>query len=411
MSTATPPQAVDLTDVDLFVDQRHYELLSWLRANDPVYWNPSEQGGFWALTRYDDIAAAYVDHASFSSAGGPMLGGSFQSGETDTAANRMLVASDPPRHRLLRQVVHKAFGPDYVAAVVEQVTVLVAAAVDRALAAGGCDVATDIAPELPAGALMAMMGLSHTQAHELIAMTRRMIGFRDPSWVDTEGDERLRLAVLQADLFEFFADILRDRRRNPGSDLVSLLATADVNGRRLPEEDILYNCVNVAVGGNETSSYTAAAGVLALIENPAEHRRLSEDPDLMDGAVNEMLRWATTNAYVLRVAVRDVAVGAKLIRAGEPVTLWNVSANRDERRFADPDEFRVTRSPNKHLTYGVGIHRCVGSVVAQAELSILFRELIDSRVRFALAGPVTRLRSNFIQGIAGLPVELTGVTR
>ncbi len=411
MSTATPPQAVDLTDVDAFVEQRHYGMLSWLRANEPVYRHPAEEGGFWALTRYDDVAAAYVDHATFSSAGGPMLGGSFQSGETDTAANRMLVASDPPRHRMVRQVVHKVFGPDYVAAVAERVSGLVDAAVERALAAGGCDFATDIAPELPAGALMAMMGISHAQAHELITMTRRMIGFRDPSWVDTGGDERLRLAVLQADIFEFFADILRDRRRSPGSDLVSVLAAAEVNGRRMPEEDILYNCMNVAVGGNETSSYTAAAGVLALIENPAEHRRLRADPGVMDSAVNEMLRWASTNAYVLRVAVRDVEIGGKLIRAGEPVTLWNVSANRDERQFAHPDEFRVTRSPNKHITYGVGIHRCIGSVVAQAELAILFRKLTESRASFSLAGPVTRLRSNFIQGIAGLPIELTGEKR
>jgi cytochrome P450 len=395
---------IELTNVDAFVEQRHHEMFAWLRAHEPVF---RDESGFWALTRYDDICAAYLDHATFSSARGPMLGGSFSSGEVDSAANRMLVASDPPRHRMLRQLMHKVFDPSFVTRTATQVEQVVNRAVDTALADGGCDFAVDIAPELPAGALMAMVGVSHDEAHELIGMTRRMIGFRDPNWVDTSGDERLRLAVIQSEIFEFFAEILRHKRRRPGDDMVSILAAAEVNGRRLPEEDILYNCVNVAVGGNETSSYSAVAGVLALIENPDQHDLLLLDPDLVGPAVNEVLRWATTNAYVLRVPTRDVEVGGRLIREGEPVTLWNVSANRDEAHFPDGDRFLVRRSPNRHITYGAGIHRCIGSVVAQVELPILFRRLADSRVRFEPAGDVVRLRSNFIQGITSLRVRMS----
>ncbi|WP_216216090.1 cytochrome P450 [Amycolatopsis aidingensis] len=399
--------AIDLTDPDAFVHGRHHEMLAWLRRHDPVYWHPTGAGGgFWALTTYRDIFDAYNDHSGLSSSGGPMLGGSFSSGEVDTAANRMLVASDPPRHRMLRHAMHTVFGPEFVDRVAREVTAGVNAVVDRALADGGCDFATDIAPELPARALVAMVGIGEQDAHTLINMTRRMIGFRDPNWVDTAEDERLRLAMIQAEIFEFFADILRERRRKPGSDLVSVLAEAEVNGHRLPEEDILYNCMNVAVGGNETSSYTAVAGVLALIENPDQHRLLLDRPDLLDSAVNEILRWATSNAYVLRRATRDVSIGDKVITAGQPVTLWNVSANMDERQFDRPEEFRLDRSPNRHLAYGVGIHRCIGSVVAQVELPILFRRLAQSRVRFALDGEITRLRSNFIQGITALPVTM-----
>ncbi len=395
---------IDLTDVDAFVALEHHDMFRYLRANDPVYRDPS---GFWALTRYDDISAAYVDHSAFSSAGGPMLGGSFSTVGADSAANRMLVASDQPRHRMLRQVLHKVFSPSFVTRIEGQVRELVDDAVDRALADGGCDFSTDIAPELPAGALMAMIGISRADAHELIGMTRRMIGFRDPNWVDVEGDERIRLGVLQAEIFEFFADLLSERRARPGDDLVSILATAEVNGRKLPEEDILYNCMNVAVGGNETSSYTAVAGALALIENPDQHRILLDDPTVMDTAVNEMLRWATTNAYVLRVATRDIELHGRTISAGEAVTLWNVSANRDEEHFEDGDRFRITRSPNRHMTYGIGIHRCIGSVVAQVELAALFNRLTTSRVRFELAGDPVRLRSNFIQGITRLPVRMS----
>lgn len=395
--------AIDLTDVDMFVQQRHHELFAWLRTHEPIHRHPL---GFWAVTRHADIARIYADNGVFSSANGPMLGGSYSSEETDSAANRMLVASDPPRHRILRQLLHRAFAPDLLSRVEHQVEVLVEDALAKALSAGSCDFAVDIAPELPAAALMVLMGVTHEQAHTLIGMTRQMIGFRDPHWVETSGDERLRLATIQADIFDFFADILWARRAKPGEDMVSLLAGADLNGRRLTDEEILYNCLNLAVGGNETSSHSATAGLLALIENPDQYQLLVEASDVPQSATNEILRWATTNAYVLRVAKQDVEVGGQRIGAGDPVTLWNVSANRDETEFVDADRFLLRRSPNRHLSYGAGIHRCIGANLAQVELSTLFRRCVHKKIRFTLAGDVVRLRSNFIQGISSLPVEM-----
>lgn len=402
--------AIDLTDVNAFAAQRHHEMFAWLRQHDPVHRQDSGQGTFWALTRYDDVAAAYADDVTYSSACGPMLGGSFQKGQVDTAANRMLVASDNPRHRLLRQVMQRMFGPEFVRRVSEQVGVLVDAEIDRLLAEGGGDLAIGMALELPAGALMVLMGISRTEALDVIDLTRRMIGYRDPRWADPEEDERLHIAVVQTELMGFFADLLRDRRARPGGrDLVSHLASAKINGRPLPDEEILLNCLNVAVGGDETSSHTASVGVLALIENPSQYDELWADPALTESAVNEMLRWATTNAYVLRMATRDVELRGRLIRAGDPVTLWNVSANRDERQFEQPDRFLVARSPNRHISYGIGIHRCIGAPLAQAELNVLFRALRSRGVRFALAGEVSRLRSTFIQGINSLPLLVTAV--
>jgi cytochrome P450 len=319
----------------------------------------------------------------------------------------MLVASDPPRQRQLRHIVHKVFGPEYVERVTARVRGLTDAAIDRAVAAGGCDFAVDVAPEMPAGALMEIMGVSYTQAHELIGLTRRMIGFRDPFFVDQDDEERLRLAIIQAEIFDYFGDLLAERRAKPGDDLLSVLLTATVNGRPLLEEDIYYDCINVAVGGNETSSYSACAGVLALMDSSEQRELLFSQPGLLPAALNEILRWSSTNAYVQRVATRAVALRGREIAAGDSVTLWNVSANRDEAHFPAADRFVVSRTPNRHLSYGAGTHRCIGAPTAAAELSGVFEEIVGRRVCMTRSGPVTRLRSNFIQGITSLPVEIT----
>jgi len=402
--TDTP--RIDLTDVDLFVAGKHTEAFTWLRDHEPVYRNESAGGGaFWALTTYDDVLWAYKEHGTFGSARGAILGGSYRS-EDDTAGNRMLVAADLPRHRLLKQVIHPALAASVVTRVTEQVSVLLDAAVDRMRVEGGADVATDVATELPAGALMVVMGIDHTQAHHLIGLTRRMVGFRDELFVDTGGDQKLRLAWLQAEIFEFFADLLAQRRTNSGDDLLSVLSRARLNGHALSEEDIFFNCMNVAVGGNETSSYTACLGLEALLSHPEQHERLRRSPGLLPTAVEEILRWASVNAYVQRVVKHDIERRGILLRAGDSVTLWNVSANRDEAQFPDAHAFDITRSPNRHLAYGAGIHRCLGAPVAQTELLLFFDRLSTLNGRVELAGDVRRLRSNFILGTTSLPVEI-----
>lgn len=359
------------------------------------------------MTRYADVLAAYRAHTLFSSERGAVLGGSFHN-DKDTAAGRMLVASDPPRHRMLRQVFQPMFSPAMLQMVGEQIARLVDRAVKVMLSDGGCDFAKTIATELPAGALMAMMKVGYAEAHEIVLLTRRMIGFRDPMYVDTTDDERLRLAALQSDIFEFFADLVKDRRKNLGDDALSMLIRARINGRPMPDAEILYNCMNLAVGGNETSSYSACAGLEALIEDQTEYELLLADPSLLRGAIDEILRWSSTNAYVQRCATRDVEIGGQLIRKGDSVTLWSVSANRDEAQFPEANRFTIKRRPNGHISFGSGIHRCVGAAVANVELDAAFSALINSKVRLALAGPIRRLRSNFILGITELPVAVAG---
>jgi cytochrome P450 len=189
------------------------------------------------------------------------------------------------------------------------------------------------------------------------------------------------------------------------------LLRAEVNGRPLPEEDILYNCLNVAVGGNETTPYTACGGMLALMGAPGEYDRLMSHPGLVDSALAEIVRISSVNAYTHRVARTDARVGGRMITAGQSVALWNVAANRDPAQFPDPHRFDITRAPNRHIAFGAGIHRCIGAQFGLTELGELFRGLAGRGLRFELAGDVVRLRSNFMLGISSMPVRVAGKDR
>ena len=402
--TARPVGAIDLTDTEPFVRGEAHLLWRQLREESPVHWNPAPDGGFWALTRYADVLAAYRDQKTFSSSHGAILGGSFRS-EVDTASNRMLVAADEPRHRSLRRAMQRVFNPRMIDAVSAEVRRTVGAAVERLWADGGGDFALDIAPELPIGALTAMFAVGRDDARHLLGLTRAMIGYRDDDIGSGAVDEHMGLAVAQAEIFSFFLDLLAERRRTPGEDAVSLLMSPQ-GQRGLDEDTLLFNLMNLAVGGNETTPHSASGGVLALMEQPEQWLRLRDAEGSTASAVNEFLRWTSTNAYVKRVVTRPVRISGTDLAEGDTVTLWNASANRDGSHFADPERFDPLRSPNPHLAFGSGIHHCIGAVTAGRELSALVDALRGQPGRLVPAGSPVRLRSNFMLGINRLPVEV-----
>jgi cytochrome P450 len=402
--TDTAAPTVDLDDSDLFVHGDPHAAWRWLRENEPVRWNATAAGGFWALTTYEDVRAAYLDPTTFSSAGGTVMGGSYRS-DRDTATGRMLICSDSPEHRLLRQQVHKAFGPDTLARASRQVRRYLTAALDRVVADGGGDLATDVARELPAGFLAAMFGLGREDAGTLLGLTEKMIGHRDDRHSGRSAE--LTLVGAQVEIFDMMAELLALRRARPGDDIVSVLLDSEINGRPMSDDEILYNCLNVAVGGNETTPYTASATVVALVEHPGEADRLLADPALVPTAVDELFRWTSTNAYVQRTATRDTTIRDVPIAAGDSVTLWNASANRDPLRFPDPDRFDVERRPNPHIAFGLGAHRCIGVAAAQLEITLFVEEIVARGLRFELTAPPARLRSNFMLGITSLPFAVT----
>lgn len=399
----TPTVDIDLTDLDLFTDGDMHGTFARLRRHHPVYWNATGDGdGFWALTRYRDVAAAYNDTARLSSRNGTILGGSYRR-SADSAGGQMLIASDSPEHRLLRQQVHRAFLPDLMDRAGVVVRRYVSTALDQVLAAGTEDFA-EVALELPCGLLAAMFGLDRDEAMRLLTLTRRMIGFKDPLY--TDGDDTMTLVAAQVEIFDMIGALVSERRRTPGDDLISILVGARLNGRPMTEHEILYNCLNVAVGGDETTPFTAAAAVEAFTQHPEQFDRLLAEPAMIDTALSEIFRWTSTNSYVQRTARAALTIGGQRIAPGQVVTLWNVSANFDEEVFSRPEIFDVGRQPNRHLAFGSGPHRCIGLSAAWMELRILLEELVERRMRFEVAGPVRRLRSNFMLGPTRLPVRV-----
>ena len=200
---------------------------------------------------------------------------------------------------------------------------------------------------------------------------------------------------------------MEERRRNPGDDVVSALIQGDLSGRPLTNEEVLLNCDGLVTGANETTRHASAAGLIALIENPGEWHRLKTGQVSIESAVDEVLRYTSPALHVMRVATQDVEVGGQQVSAGEAVVLWNSSANRDESVFPAPDRFDLGRTPNRHLTFGMGPHFCLGAPLARVELKVLLQVLAERVSHMEITGPVKRMRSNFMWGIDHLPVALS----
>jgi cytochrome P450 len=396
---------IDLSDHDAFVEAVPHEAFAALREHDPVHWNPEPDGpGFWAVTRYGDIRAVHRDVGTYSSEIG---GTSLEDLEPEyIEARKSMIDMDPPRHDELRGLIARRFTPRAVGVWEEQVRTVTREVLDRALPMGEFDFVAEIASEIPMQVFAEILGVPQDERRVIIEIGDRLLGNADPEYAVPSDDAHRHLpfsSPAALEMFEFGRRLAAQRRKDPRNDIITQLAFEPLTQQ---EFDVYF--VLLATAGNETSRHTITHGLLGLLEHPDQLARLRDDPTLGKSAAEEMLRWATPVHHFRRTAAVDTELAGTEIKAGDKVTTWFVSGNRDETVFEDPYSFDVGRTPNPHMAFGPGgIHHCMGAHLAKMEVRIAFEELLARTDRIELTGPPERLRSNFFNGIKRLPVRVT----
>lgn len=400
---APPGGRIDLLDPELFSRNAFWDTLGWLRAHAPAYWHDEPGGpGFWVISRYQDVVAAYTAPETFSSRFGMRLGTNAQA--VSAVAQRMLIVSDAPDHTELKRVLAKPFGAAGLQAIERRVREVVADVLGDALAQGELDF-LDVTRRIPNQVVCALMGIPRPDWEWVGRLTTEAF----------EGADEQTRSAAHAEIFLYFTDLLAQRRGGDGDDLVSWIARARRRAgdgeRLLTDEEVVFNCNGILAGANETTRYSAAGGLLALIQHPDQWAWLrTAGPSGAASAAEEVLRWTTPGVHAMRTAVRPATLGGARIEPGQRVTLWNVSANRDGTAFPDPDRFRLDRKPNRHVAFGAGPHLCLGARLARLELSVFLAELAARVAAAELTGDPVYNASNFTWGLRSLPVRIVPAT-
>ncbi len=404
---------IDLTDPDVYAERVPWDWFEYLRREHPVFWHPEESpnNGFWAVMRYADLDHVMNHPADFSSASGI----TFEEMEPDALeARRSMMETDPPRHTRLRRIVSPLFTPRAMREYEPFCRDLARQVLDRALPSGEFDFVEDISRQLPIRVLARVLGVPDEDTEQLITWGDRMIGNLDPEYSDAVVDQvdtsEYRLLPFRspaaAELTAYGHQMAERRRGDPRNDLVSKLVHAEVDGQSLTKFEFDNFFSLLVVAGNETTRHSITMGMLALMDHRDAWRRLAEDPSLMPVAVEEILRWGSVTMNFRRTATRDLSFGGQEIRAGDKVVVWFISANRDEEVFPEANRFDITRQPNPEVAFGSGgPHFCLGAPLARMEIRVMFEELLPRLKDIELTGPVSRLRSNFINGVKHMPVR------
>jgi len=408
--------SVDLADPDTFAEGIPHEFFARKRREEPVFWHPEKppNSGFWAVTKYADVAAVSLDWRTYSSELGHV--GIEELADDELEVRRSMLETDPPRHTRLRRIVSPLFTPRAVAEYEGYARELAREVLDAALAEEELDFLEAIAMPFPINVLLRLLGCPPEDAPMLVELSDRMIANTDPDLstlvADREDTSAYRLLPFRSpaalDLFEYGHALGAKRRAEPRDDLVTKLVHAEVDGDRLTERELDNFLTLLVIAGNETTRQTLAHAMLALMEHPDQWRLLRDDLSLLPTAAEEFIRWASPVFHFRRTATRDTELRGVPIKRGDKVVLWYVSANFDEDVFPDPFRFDVTRRPNDHAAFGPGgPHFCLGAWLARLEVRVMLEELLPRIAGMEPTGPVRRIRSNFANGFKQMPVRVT----
>ena len=396
MTTAPAHLGIDLMSGEFYGREPH-DAYAWMRTNAPVYYD--EANDLWAAASYAAVKQASVDTDSFSNAGGirpkfPPL--------------PMMIDFDAPEHVRRRRLVSEGFTPRRVRAMEDRLRLVCDALIDRVCERGSCDFVDELAAPLPIIMIGDMLGVAPEDRDDLLRWSDDMLkgqGSPDP---DAMGKATLAFVGYT----EYITPILADRRANTSiDDLVGVLAHAEIDGDSLDDASLIHETLLILIGGDETTRHVISGGVEELLAHPDQHAELAADPDgLMQGAVEEMLRWVSPIKNMARTATHDIELAGAQIEAGQEILLLYPSANRDEAVFVDPETFDITRSPNPHMAFGFGAHFCLGNQLARLELRVMVERLLARLPDLHLGverADLPRRKANFISGIEEMPVEFT----
>ena len=374
------------------------EELAWLRANDPIHWD--EAGQVWGVSRYDDVKALSTQPELFSNAGGI---------RPDTGPIAMMIDMDDPDHLRRRKLVNKGFTPRRVRDQEGRIREVVDRLIDQVAARGECDFVNDIAAWLPLVMIGDALGVSEADHPTLLQWSDDLMkgqGTQDPALLEA-------MIGAFSGYTEYISEVIADRRGCPRDDLMSILCHADVDGDKLDDDELIHESLLILIGGDETTRHVITGGLYQLLRNRDQWEMLQADRSLLDGAVEESLRWVTPIKNMARTATRDVELHGKQVKQGQKLMLLYPSANRDEAHFDDPQTFDITRSPNDHVAFGFGTHFCLGASLARLELKVAFEQVLDRLPDIDLVEDTEpELRpANFVSGYEEMPVTFSPVAR
>ena len=367
-----------------------------LRDEAPLYRN--ERLGFWALSRHDDVHAGFKDTAHLSNADGVSLDRAVEGAAADRAS---FLAMDPPRHDAMRGLVARGFTPKRVADLEPHIRAIATAHIDRFIERGACDFIREFAGPLPMDVVSELLGVPAEDRDRLRALAETLLHRAD-------GVAGIPPAAADAarSITAYFRDLVVARRGQPGSDLASALLAAELDGARLSERDVIAFLFLMIIAGNETTTKLLGNALYWLWRNPDQRRAVDADPKLVPRWVEETLRYDGSTQALARTLTSDVELHGERLRAGERVVLLIGSGNRDERVFPDADRFDVRRDTSDMLSFGHGLHFCLGAALARLESRVALEE-VQRRLRGWEIDPggLVRIHSVNVRGFAALPIE------
>ncbi|NMN04706.1 MULTISPECIES: cytochrome P450 [unclassified Novosphingobium] len=406
MSTAI---RTDLKDPGLYEAGVPWDIFAALRRDDPVHWTPEADGaGFWSVLRHTDIVEVSRQPQLFSSAyenGGHRIFNENEVGLTgagESAIGVPFISRDPPLHTRYRKFIMPALAPGRLGDIEARIRERVARLIDAIPLGEPVNLVPLLSAPLPLMTLAELLGVSGDLWPKLYDWTNAFVGEDDPEFRQSPG----AMAATLGEFFAFAQDLFDARRAEPTPDIASLLANAEVDGVPVPFRDFVGNLILVLVGGNETTRNSLSHSVAAFSAHPDQWQAIRTDRDLLKTATAEMVRFASPVMHMRRTAMADTVIGGQKVAKGDKVVLWYISGNRDEQVFAEPDRFLVARRGAAHVGFGSGQHVCVGSRLAEMQLRVAFDMLADRVTSFEVQAPPRRFRSNFINGLKNLDVNL-----